>query len=42
VIVVHCAIIKSDNLQHNTLAHWVDGTNNSSIKHLMFQAFFFS
>ena len=35
------AIIKSDNLQYNTLARWVDGTNDSLTKHLMFQALFF-
>ena len=34
--------LKSDNLQYNTLAHWVDGTNDSSTKRLMFQALFFS
>ena len=33
--------VKSDNLQYNTLARWVDGTNDSSTKRLMFQAFFF-
>ena len=33
---------KSGNLQYNTLAHWVAGTNDSSSKHLMFQALFFS
>jgi len=32
---------KSDNLQYNTLARWVDGTNDSSTKRLMFQALFF-
>ena len=32
---------KSDNLQYNTLARWVYGTNDSSTKHLMLQAFFF-
>ena len=32
---------KSDNLQYNTLGRWVDGTNNSSTKRLMFQALFF-
>ena len=32
---------KSDNLQHNMLAHWVDGINNSSTKLLIFQALFF-
>ena len=34
--------LKSDNLQYNTLGRWVDGTNDSSTKHLIFQAFFFS
>ena len=34
--------LKSDNLQYNTtLAPWVDGTNDSSTKRLMFQALFF-
>ena len=32
--------LRSDNLQYNTLVRWVDGTNNSSTKRLMFQAFF--
>ena len=32
---------KSDNLQYNTLVCWADGTNDSSTKCLMFQAFFF-
>ena len=32
--------LKSDNLQYNTLACWVDGTNDSSTKLLMFQVFF--
>ena len=32
---------KSDNLQYNTLARWVNGTNDSSTKRLMFQALFF-
>ena len=31
---------KSDNLQYNTLGRWVDGTNDSSIKCLMFQVLF--
>ena len=34
-------ILKSDNLQYNTLARWVDGKNDSSTKLLMFQALFF-
>ena len=34
-------IIKSNNLQYNMLGHWVDGTNDSSTKRLMFQALFF-
>ena len=33
--------MKSDNLQYNTLARWVNGTNNSSTKRLMFQSLFF-
>ena len=33
--------VKSDNLQYNTLGHWVAGTNDSSTKRLMFQALFF-
>ena len=33
--------LKSDNLQYNMLGRWVDGTNNSSTKRLMFQALFF-
>ena len=32
---------KSDNLQYNTLGRWVDGTNDSLTKRLMFQALFF-
>ena len=31
---------KSDNLQYNTLARWFDGTNDSLINRLMFQALF--
>ena len=34
--------LKSDNHQYNMLAHWVDGTNDSLTKRLMFQALFFS
>ena len=34
-------VLKSDNLQYNTLGHWVDGTNESSTKRLMFQVLFF-
>ena len=34
--------IKSENLQYNTPAHWVNGTNDSLTNHLMFQALFFS
>ena len=37
----HAFVLKSDNLQYNTLGRWVAGTNDSSIKHLMFQALFF-
>jgi hypothetical protein len=33
--------LKSDNLQYNMLACWVDGTNESSAKCLIFQALFF-
>ena len=33
--------LKSDNLQYNTLVRWFSGTNDSSIKHLMFQALYF-
>ena len=33
--------LKSDNLQYNMLGRWVDGMNDSSTKHLMFQALFF-
>ena len=32
---------KSDNLQYNTLGCWVDRTNDSWTKRLMFQALFF-
>jgi hypothetical protein len=32
---------KYDNLQYNTLARWVSGTNDLSPKRLMFQVFFF-
>ena len=35
-------ILKSDNLQYDMLSRWVDGTNDSSTKRLMFQALFFS
>ena len=34
--------LKTDNLQYNTLGYWVDGMNDSSNKHLLFQALFFS
>ena len=34
--------MKSVNLQYNTQGQWVDGSNDSSTKHLMFQVFFFS
>ena len=37
-----CVKLKSDNLQYNMLGHWVDGTNNSTTKHLKFPALFFS
>ena len=35
-------VLKSVNLQYNTLDRWVDGTNDSSTKCLMFQASLFS
>ena len=35
------SLLKSDNLQYNTLGRWVDGPNNSSTKRLMFQVSFF-
>jgi hypothetical protein len=31
---------KSDNLQYNTLVRWFAGTNDSAIKHLMFQVLY--
>ena len=34
-------MLKSDNLQYNTLGRWVAGTNDSSTKRLMLQALFF-
>ena len=34
--------LKSINLQYNMLGRWVNGTNDSSTKHLMFQVLFFS
>ena len=34
-------LLKSNNLQYNTLGCWVNGTNDSSTKCLMFQAFYF-
>ena len=34
-------LIRTNNLQYNMLVHWSDGTNDSSIKCLTFQAFFF-
>ena len=34
--------LRSDNLQYNLLVRWDVGTNDSSTKHLMFQALFFS
>ena len=33
-------VLKSNNLQYNTLGHWIDGTNNSSTNRLMFQVLF--
>ena len=38
----HPPVHKSDNLQYNTLCHWVAGTNDSSTKCLMFQVLFSS
>ena len=39
VVSKHCNLFsqKSDNLQYDTLGHWVYRPNNSSTKHLMFQ-----
>ena len=37
----HRSILKSDNLQYNTLVRWFAGTNDSSTKCLMFQVLFF-
>ena len=34
-------MMKSVNLQYNTLGRWVDGPNDSSTKRLMFQVLFF-
>ena len=34
-------VLKSDNLQYNTLVCWAYGTNDSSTKRLLFQALFF-
>ena len=34
-------VLKSDNLQYNTLVCWAYGTNDSSTKRLMFQVLFF-
>ena len=34
-------VLKSDNLQYNTLAHWVAGMNDTLTMRLMFQALFF-
>ena len=34
-------VLKSDNLQYNMVGPWVAGTNDSSTKHLMFQALLF-
>ena len=38
---IYRLLYKSDNLQYNTPACWVDGTNDSSTKGLMFQVLFF-
>ena len=35
------SVLKSVNLQYNTLGHWFAGTNDSSTKRLMFQVLFF-
>ena len=32
-------VLKSDNLQYDTLVCWADGTNDSLTKRLIFQAF---
>ena len=40
-VLVFC-LLKSVNLQYNTLVHWADGTNDSSTKCLMFQVYSFS
>ena len=37
----HHIILKSDNLQYDTLGHWVAGTNDSLTKRLMFQVLLF-
>ena len=34
-------VLKSDNLQYNTLVHWVAGMNDSLTKRLMFQVLYF-
>ena len=34
-------VLNSNNLQYNTPCCWIDRTNQSSTKHLMFQALFF-
>ena len=34
-------LLKSVNLQYNTLVRWDDGTNDSTSKCLTFQVFFF-
>ena len=34
-------VLKSVNLQYNTLVCWADRTNNSSTKRMMFQVLFF-
>ena len=35
------SLLKSDNLQYDTLGRWVDWPNDSLTKHLMFQVLFF-
>jgi hypothetical protein len=34
-------VLKSENIQYNTLVRWAYGTNDSSTKRLTFQVFFF-
>ena len=39
-LVILSCILKSVNLEYNTLVRWADGTNVLSTKCLMFQVFF--